>query len=111
MPILAREGLLLPTSIYAGHSAAAKHLTEPPADYTQLYFYESSEQIIDVEQRFPKNESNQPNTFVLNKYSGMDAYGQITTLAQTFVDIWNLKDWYAKDFIAKLEEKIHELLS
>ncbi len=111
VPIREREGLLLPSSIYACYSAASKHLTEPPADYTQLYFYESSEHLKEVEQRFPKNESHEPNVFVFKKEDWMDKYGQITTLPQTFVDIWNLKDWYAKDFTMKLEEKIYGLLS
>lgn len=41
----------------------------------------------------------------------MENYGFKTTLVQTFVDIWNLKDWYSKDFTASLEGKINELLS
>lgn len=106
-----REGLVLPSGIYACYSAATKHLGEPPADYTQLYFYESEKNLKEVERRFPKQNRQAANVYILKKSPGMGAYGQITTIPQTFVDIWNLRDWYSKDFVVKLEEKIHELLS
>jgi hypothetical protein len=32
-------------------------------------------------------------------------------LTQTFVDVWNLGDWYSRDFVVALETKINELLS
>jgi hypothetical protein len=35
-------------------------------------------------------------------------YGQTTTLAQTFVDLWNLSEWYAKDFLNAIKGKIFE---
>jgi hypothetical protein len=41
----------------------------------------------------------------------MKRFGPVTTLPQTFVDIWNLKDWYGQDFIKRLEEKINEKLA
>jgi hypothetical protein len=41
----------------------------------------------------------------------MAKYGPVTTLPQTFVDIWNLKDWYGQEFIKRLEEKINAILS
>ena len=32
------------------------------------------------------------------------------TVAQIFVDLWNLKEWYAKDFLKAMEKKINGLL-
>ena len=32
------------------------------------------------------------------------------TLANIFVDLWNLKEWYARDFLNAVEERINGLL-
>src|SRR3989339_19156 len=49
--------------------------------------------------------------FILKASPTTKKYGAITPLPQTFVDIWNLKDWYGQDFIKKLTEKIDGILS
>jgi len=33
-------------------------------------------------------------------------FGAVTPDIQTFVDLWNLSDWYAKDFLKALKDKI-----
>ena len=38
------------------------------------------------------------NLFVLKTYPKQINYGSVASLPQTFVDLWNLSDWYAKDF-------------
>lgn len=60
--------------------------------------------------RFPQTRG-QPNLFVLKADPFLGGYGQITSLGQTFVDLWNLSDWFAKDFIKSLKERIDEILS
>ncbi|OGE07874.1 hypothetical protein A3I53_04285 [Candidatus Curtissbacteria bacterium RIFCSPLOWO2_02_FULL_40_13b] len=50
------------------------------------------------------------NLTILKADKFLASYGQITTLGQTFVDIWNLPIWYAKEFTKSLKEKIDELL-
>jgi len=32
------------------------------------------------------------------------------TIAQIFVDLWNLKEWYAKDFLKAMEAKLNGIL-
>lgn len=105
------EGLIPPNSIYAAYSAARKLLGEPPADYSQVYFYYPPENIAEVQTRFPPNKRAAPNIVVLRLPSSLSRYGPITTLPQTFVDIWNLPDWYSRDFTNELSDKMHELLS
>ena len=63
-----------------------------------------------IKERFSLVEGY-PNLFVLEADPFLSNYGSVTTLAQTFVDLWNLSDWYAKEFIKALKEKIDELLS
>lgn len=105
------EGFVPSRSIYAGYSAGRRLLKEAPADYAKVYFYISQKRLAEVRQRFPRNDKQDPNIFVLEMPENMPSYGPITTLPQTFVDIWNLRDWYAKDFTNSLKEKIDGLLS
>jgi len=105
------EGLINPESIYACYSAGRKILIEAPADYSKVYFYIPENLLDKVKQRFPLTPKKEPNIFVLKMPQFMPTYGNVTTLSQTFVDIWNLRDWYGKDFVKSLEEKIEGILS
>jgi hypothetical protein len=106
------EGLIPPQAIMAGFSAARKILKEAPADYAKVFFYMSEGDLGVAKKRFPENNGkNNNNVFVLKSFPKQTDYGQLTTLPQTFVDIWGLSDWYARDFITGLEEKIDGLLS
>lgn len=110
-PVREIESLVLPEAVFAGYTAATFILEEAPADYTKVYFYFNPHQLEKVTQRFKYEEGNAANLFVLKMPDVMRQYGNITTIPQTFVDIWNLKDWYAKDFVASLEVKINAILS
>ena len=109
--VLEIEGLLPPESIYAGYSAGRRHLTEAPADYDKVHFYLPTEQLNKTKVRFPEEEKKPTNLFVYKLNPQMKLYGSYTSLPQTFVDIWNLKDWYSRDFTQGLEAKIHGILS
>lgn len=106
--VLKTEGEIPAGGIYAAYSAARHLLAEAPADYDKIYCY--FKDINYFKERFPPNQERAPNIFVLRMPETMPQYGGITTLPQTFVDIWNLNDWYAHEFTKALEEKIHELL-
>ena len=62
-----------------------------------------------MQERYPFNAHKPANVYVLEKQSIWVT--NIRPFPLTFVDIWNLPDWYAKDFTRALEEKIHALLS
>ncbi len=105
------EGLALPTCVFGGYSAGKMILGETPADYSAVYFYDKRENLKQTKERFPPNAQKPANVFVLEKTGNMLSKDMFTNLPLTFVDIWNLPDWYAKDFTKALEEKIHALLS
>jgi hypothetical protein len=112
-PILKAQGELPAGGIYGAYTAASYLLGTPPADYDKIYYY--YEEVRDFKKRFPENKKLPANIFVL-KMKGVKDYsarypGGVTTLPHTFVDIWNLSDWYATDFINALEEKMNEFLS
>ena len=94
--------------IFGSFSAARQILAEPPADYDKVYVYATD--LDEIKKRF-KSQKGRENLFVLKADNFLSRYGQITPISQTFVDLWNLSDWYAKEFVKVLKEKIDELLS
>lgn len=109
------ETLMPPFAIYAAYSSAKKLLGEAPADYSKVYVYVNPQDLEQFKTRFnpvDKKAKTKPNTiFALSAPKTLSKYGQITSLPQTFVDIWNLKDWYGKDFTHALEDKMYGILS
>jgi len=47
------------------------------------------------------------NVFILKKDPWMKFYKESIVVEQVFVDIWNSGEWYAKDFLKSLEEKLN----
>lgn len=110
-PVKEIEGLALPESIYGCYTAATHWLGEPPTDYDKVYFYIRPADARAFRERFPKVSTDYPNVFALRLAEPMRHHGSYTTLPQTFVDIWNLRDWYGRDFTQALEQQIRGLLS
>lgn len=108
LPILELEGQLPPQVIFGGYTAFRQKFKTAPADYDKVLVYAPNKEIF--RKRF-KLEKERENLFVLKADRFLKNYGQTTTLAQTFVDLWNLSEWYAKEFTKALKEKIDELLS
>lgn len=111
LPVNEIEGLIPPQSVLGGFSAAKNILGEPPSDYSKVFFYLPQGKLQEAKKRYPPSKRGSENVFVLKQYPKQKEYGLITTLPQTFIDLWSLPDWYAKDFLISLEEKIDGLLS
>lgn len=107
LPILEIEGRMPPGVIFGGFSAARLILKESPADYDKVYVYTPKPE--EIKKRF-ELEKGRENLIALKADQFLGNYGQITPLCQTFVDLWNLPEWYAKEFVQALKEKIDELL-
>jgi len=89
--------------IWAGFSAYKRRFNETPADYGKVYVY--SNNINEIKKRFPHKKGPE-NLFILKPDQYLKYYGQTGSFGQIFVDIWNNEDWYAREFIKKLKEKI-----
>lgn len=92
------EKLMPSNIIFTAYSGFKFMFNEAPADYSNVYVY--SKDIKELKERFPPNK-NPPNLFVLKQDENLK---QITS-GQLFVDLWNLKEWYAKEFVELLEKK------
>jgi len=104
------EGQLPDGSVTTAYSAVREIFTEPPADYDKVYCYHPQPEIVIA--RFQTlTTPAPPNLFVLSSDPLLAGYGPQITLGHLFVDLWNLPDWYAKDFVHFIKVKIDELLS
>lgn len=95
----------LPDVTLAVYSAYKFKFKDVPADYSEIYVYADESNLIEIKKRFSENK-NKANLFVLKKSGD---YGKTDTLAQLFVDLWNLKEWYASDFLKALKTKLKNL--
>lgn len=107
LPVLEIEGQMPPGVIFGTFSAFRQRFQIAPADYDKVYVYARHWE--EIKRRFPL-QKGPANLFVLDADKFLPDYGPFTPLGQTFVDLWNLKDWYAKEFVVSLKEKINGLL-
>lgn len=95
------EKLMPEEVIFTAFSAFKFRFGEVPADYSEVYVYAEKK----WRERFSER-NGPPNIIFLKKEEMLEKYGKITTLAQTFVDLWNINTWYAQEFLKELEETV-----
>lgn len=103
LPPLKIESEMPNSVIYTAYSAYRLKFQESPADYDKVYIYAND--LAEIQKRFPLKKGND-NLFVLNADKFLSVYGPIAPLAQIYVDLWNLKEWYAHDFLEALKTRI-----
>lgn len=91
--------------VFGAYSAYVKKYKDAPADYDKVYVYADENELTEITKRFPE-EKGYENLFVLKKDPWLDKFGSVTPAVQTFIDLWNLSDWYAKEFINSLKKKL-----
>ena len=94
LPVYDREGLMPPEVIPTAYTAFRIKFNRIPADYDHVYFY--SNHVDKIAKRFPANK-RPPNIFILKPDPYLTKTNKVG-LSQLFADIWNLPEWYAKDF-------------
>jgi hypothetical protein len=96
------ESAMPPGIIFACYSAFRRKYGKTPADYDKVYVYADAKDLSVIKKRFPPKKGY-VNLIVISK----DIYlSNEVSDVQIFVDIWNLKDWYAKEFLDALKNKL-----
>ncbi len=108
LDVLEIEKNMPPDVIFGAYTAFKNCFNDVPSDYDKVYIYVND--IEEIQKRFPKTKGY-VNLIVLETDPFLKDYGLLTPLAQTFVDLWNLSEWYAQDFWKNLEQRINELLA
>ena len=97
---------LPPDAVFAAYTAYKFRFKDTPADYSEVYVYCDEKSLKELVRRLPLRKGV-PNLFVLRK----DFLDSRMSLANMFVDLWNLKVWYASDFVKALEARLSGILA
>ncbi|MBS3074351.1 hypothetical protein J4447_02730 [Candidatus Pacearchaeota archaeon] len=97
----------MPDAVFTAFTAYKLNYNDVPADYSEVYAYadENETEIIKERLKKMKTSDNNPNLFILKKDKILGQYRKIP-LGQIFVDLWNIKEWYAKDYTSEMENKL-----
>ena len=98
-----REGLMPADVIFGAFSAYRMTYQETPADYDVVLVYAAS--ALAVKARYPEKRGPS-NVIVLKSDPRLAHFGLLTPPEQTYVDLWNLPQWYAQDFRKALHERL-----
>jgi hypothetical protein len=104
MPIQKIEGSMPAGVFFTAFSAYRMKYNDAPADYGEVYLYADKETLDEIKERFPQNKGP-PNIIVLEK-DGFMKQGNFAPIPQVFVDLWNIREWYAKDYFNSLSKRL-----
>ncbi len=93
------------TAIFTCYSGYKFRYGEVPADYSEVYFYLPEEDIDEARKRFPERKGP-ANVFVLKLNKMMQVQEGVVMPPQLYIDLWNMRTWYAKDFLSALEARL-----
>ncbi|MEM2948591.1 MAG: hypothetical protein QXL47_04725 [Candidatus Anstonellales archaeon] len=106
LPVVRAEASMPASVIFTAYSGYRMAFNDVPADYSEVYVYAGKKTIEEIKERFPKKKGP-PNIFVLTADNFLLKRKKfIAPLPQIFVDLWNLKEWYARDFVNAFMDKV-----
>jgi len=103
-PVKEIEGGMPADVIFGAFSAYRFAYADAPADYSSVYVY--AQNADEIKKRFPP-QKGAANLYVLKQDSQLASFGKIAPDIQIFVDLWNISEWYAKDFLEALKLKMN----
>ena len=104
MPITEIEKSMPSGVSFTAFTAFKLKFKDVPADYSEVYVYVDEEELAEIKKRFAQ-KSGPPNLIALAKPANFGDE-KIVSDELMFVDLWNLKEWYAKEFLNALKQKI-----
>lgn len=85
---------------FTAYTAYKFKYEDVPADYSEIYVYADEQALDEIKKRFPEMKGP-PNLFVFKKEIEVND-------ALIFSDLWNIKEWYAKEFTREMHDRILE---
>ena len=105
LPVDEIERSMPPDILFTAFSGYRLRYGDVPADYSEVYVYVSSQELDSIKTRFPESKKVS-NLYVLESDEHLQGLSRdgIAPDCQLFVDLWNLPEWYAREFTKKLRE-------
>ncbi len=112
MPVRGIEQSMPNQIAFTGYTAYRYLYGDAPADYSEVYVYATQRGLEQIKDRFTPNEKV-PNVTVLrcdgeleNEIDRGVLKSSSVCPPQIFVDLWNMREWYAKDFVDALSKRL-----
>ena len=102
-PVMEIEKLVPADAMFGAFSAYRLTFKDSPADYSEVYVYADPDALKEIKKRFPQ-KAGPPNIIVLEA-DPFISKGKVSR-SQLYVDLWNLKSWYAKEFLDAVEKRL-----
>ena len=97
------EGSMPSGVIFTCYTGYRLKFKDVPADYSEVLVYADEEALEEMKRRFPAKKG--PPTLIVLKGDGRlkeISKDGVAPTAQIFVDLWNLREWHAKEFVNAL---------
>ena len=103
------EGSLPSCVLFTGYSGYRILFDIAPADYSEIYVYSDDRCMKEIQNRFPKRKGPS-NLFVFRCDERLNSFktNGCVPLPLIFVDVWNLPEWYAIDFLKEIRKKLFQ---
>lgn len=106
-PVKTVEGQMPANVLFSAYTGFSQLFQHAPADYDKVYVYADALVLAELKKRFPPAKGY-INLVVLKSDRWLKNLSNrgIVPSAQLFVDLWNLGDWYAREFLLALRDKL-----
>ncbi len=107
MPVARLEKEMPAGVIFTAYSGYKFLYGEVPADYGEVYVYAGEKTLVELKRRFP-GKNGRPNMFVLQSNAVIERLSRkgVAPKFQLFTDLWNLREWYAAEFLKRMEGRL-----
>lgn len=112
MPMREIERSMPDGMAFTGYSGYRLLFNDSPADYSEVFVYARGEVLERIKKRFEPNGKT-PNVIVLKcddvlekEITERQLKNSSVAAVQLFVDLWNMNQWYAKDFVDALSKRL-----
>lgn len=107
-------------TVYTAYTGYVNLFGNDAADYGEVYVYATESGLSTIEKRFKKDLFSPASRYanlivlkpdkILNSMIENNALEKATVpITQLYVDLWNIKEWNAYEFIKKLKKRIDDL--
>lgn len=104
LPVQKIEGSMPSGVLFTAFSAYRLKYDDAPADYGEVYVYAEKDTLEEIKERFPQAKGP-PNILVLEK-DGFMKERSFAPIPQVYVDLWNIREWYARDYLDALSRRL-----
>lgn len=106
-PVKTIEGQMPANVLFSAYTGFSQVYNQTPADYDKVYVYADAPVLAELKKRFPPAKGY-VNLIVLKSDQWLENLSNrgVVPSAQLFVDLWNLSDWYAREFLLALRGKL-----